>query len=92
MHFTRGRKLVTVFLISSLIWLYLVFGSTIEEESPMKKIVQALPGYLVMVFGCYSLFSIGRELSILKDYPEEFESLKNEIQQAQQFFQNQNLE
>jgi hypothetical protein len=32
-----------------------------------------------MVFGCYALVSIGYELTILKDYPQEYESLKKEI-------------
>ena len=52
----------------------------------------ALPGYLIMAFGCYSLFSIGKELSILKDYPEEYESLKSEIELARAFFKNKIIE
>lgn len=35
-----------------------------------------------MVFGCFALYSIGRDLYYLKDYPKEQESLLKEIQEA----------
>jgi hypothetical protein len=31
------------------------------------------------VFGCYALYSIGSDLSRLKDFPEDYEELKKEI-------------
>ena len=35
-----------------------------------------------MIFGCYALFSIGRDLYYLKDYPSEEISLKKEIEEG----------
>jgi len=32
-----------------------------------------------MTFGCYALGTIGKQLSILKDYPEEHELLVEDI-------------
>lgn len=32
--------------------------------------------------GCHAIFSIGRELAILKDYPNEHKSLVREIKEA----------
>ncbi len=45
-----------------------------------------------MVMGCHALFSIGKELNILKDYPEESESLREEIKKADVFFDKQGLD
>ena len=39
-----------------------------------------------MTFGSYALFSIGRELAILKDYPEENEKLLKEIEASKKFY------
>jgi len=39
-----------------------------------------------MVFGCSSLYSIGYDLSILKEFPEDHKALLEEIKQAKEFY------
>jgi dolichyl-phosphate mannosyltransferase polypeptide 3 len=47
-----------------------------------------MPSYSLIIFGSSAVYSIGRDLSILKDYPEEQVKLIKEIEEANQYFKN----
>ena len=49
---------------------------------PSRRCAPQAPLYMVMLFGTYSLASIGVGLITFKDCPEESELLKGEIQEA----------
>jgi len=75
MRLTRGHKSIIILLLFSIIWLILCNCNNIIELKGIHNIIKALPAYFIIIFGCYALFTIGGELAILKDYPEESKSL-----------------
>ena len=85
---TRKNKFILSLFLFLIIWSALNFSSLFENNSPVSLIIKAFPGYLLMVFGCYSLFSIGSELFQLKEFPEEHSSLVDEINIAKLHYKN----
>lgn len=69
-------------------WATIVFGKLLENQQPFDIIVKALPGYLLMAFGCYSLSSIGYDLWILKEFPEDHQSLLEDITKSKEFYKS----
>jgi hypothetical protein len=47
---------------------------------------------MLMSFGCYALFTIGNQLNILQDYPEEQVKLVEEIKLAKAFMKANKVE
>ncbi|EAS00705.1 dolichol-phosphate mannosyltransferase subunit 3 (macronuclear) [Tetrahymena thermophila SB210] len=82
----RKTKFIVLFLLFGLVWSFVVFSGLLSKNKPLDTIAKALPGYLLMVFGCYSLYSIGYDLWILKEYPEDYQSLLKEIDEAKAFY------
>lgn len=46
----------------------------------------AFPVIVLGIFGVYSLFTILKSVVMLKDYPREEQSLKEDIQRARDFY------
>lgn len=67
----RKTKFLIYFVLLSLIWGTIIFGGFLNDNKALETIVKTLPGYFLMVFGCYSLYSIGYDLWILKEFPED---------------------
>ena len=65
-------------------WYYCYFHYKNYQDARFKELLLALPGTLLMYFGCYSLFSIGHGLFALKDCPEEYDQLQVDIARARQ--------
>jgi hypothetical protein len=49
------------------------------------KIKKGLPAWMLMTFGSYALFTIGNQLNILEDFPEEHYKLLDDIKNAKAF-------
>jgi hypothetical protein len=73
-----------------------IFGVNITFFSKYLKLIlknisavlYSMPSYSLIIFGSSAVYSIGRDLSILKDYPEEQVKLIKEIEEANQYFKN----
>eukprot|EP00904_Undaria_pinnatifida_P002859 jgi/Undpi1/12574/HiC_scaffold_6.g02243.m1 len=53
-----------------------------ECDKPLREIIESLPVYCLMVFGCYALAKIGLGLIAFKDCSEDAMLLDQDIQAA----------
>jgi len=79
---SRGCRLLLDLVLGGCIWVYLVMIHSDPSNPNKTKILKTVPGTLLIYFGCYSLYSIGHGLFILNDCPEEYNSLKQDIERA----------
>lgn len=92
MKISRGRKILFSLTLGSLIWIYLIMVGVESKYFRLNfynyysEIIYSLPSYLLILFGSYAVFSIGSDLAVLKDFPEEQTSLLKEIQEAKLYF------
>ena len=50
------------------------------------NILTALPGYLIMCYGCYFLITVGESVQNIKEDAKEYSSLQRDIQVAKEYF------
>jgi len=79
---SRGFRFFVDLMIATIIWYFTTFWIENFRDDLYKKIMKSIPGTMLIYFGCYSLYSIGHGLYILKDCPEEYELLKQDIDRA----------
>ena len=83
--FSRASMFLLDLLIFAAGWYYCYFKMTTNfKQEQYRTMLLSLPGTILMYFGCYSLFSIGNGLYVLKDCPEEFEQLQVDIKRARE--------
>ena len=63
---------------------YLFFHAKEQSTEPYYLIIKGIPSYLIIVFGCYTLLSIGKSLWDLEDYPEELTNLQKDVKRAKE--------
>ncbi len=74
----RGYDLIMKFILFIVAWTWLVTGNMIKDDC-IYNMVLASPLILLIAFGLFALYSIGKELYILKDFPEEHKKLLMEV-------------
>jgi hypothetical protein len=80
---SRKEKVLRNFLGFSSLW---VFFLIIFRHYPLIiDYLTALPGYLIMVYGCYFLITVGDSVQKIKEDPKELELLKKDILVAQEY-------
>lgn len=55
---------------------------TVIEVNYPSTVTRSLLTYALIVYFSWALYTVGRDLARLKDYPEEEESLRKEVEQA----------
>ena len=86
-----GLKFVLGCAIFFAVWIISFLIPQITENEALFIILKGFPGYILISFGCYSLFQIGSSLFILKDYPTEHLSLLEDISRSKHFFKAKNV-
>lgn len=79
---SRGSLFVIGFAISISLW---IFGLLTTDFANFKTIYFGLPSYLLISFGCYALFEIGKGLANLKDHEKEYYNTLGDIKRASEF-------
>ncbi|KAM3128438.1 hypothetical protein pb186bvf_019446 [Paramecium bursaria] len=84
---TRFHKLASfiVFLIVFQIW------GIFYTQGYILEVIKSLPTYYLILYGSWALYTIGRELSRLKDYPEEHEYLVSQVWKAKEFYKSKGI-
>ena len=82
---SRGTTFLTLLAIATVAWIVAFTATQKDAGSYIHFVVRALPSYLLICLGCYGLFEIGKGIMIVKDYPEEYTSLRDDIARAQNF-------
>jgi len=85
---SRGHKILVALILFAIIWSVAFVLTSKEKQKDLHFTVKALPGYLLIVFGCFALYSIGSGLFFLNDYPEEQASLLKDIDRAREFLKS----
>lgn len=83
---SRAAYLSSYVLIFFIVW-SLILSNLFPQFHPnniQREIIFTLPFYLLIVFGCYSLFVIGWNLLIFRECPEAMKELEQNIGQARQ--------
>ena len=77
----------TVLVILSGMWLrmkiYYMDGKIQPEQQPWVFIVDVIPWYSLICFGCYCLTKLGYDLLTFNDYPNEIRRLEQDIRAAE---------
>ncbi|XP_071815564.1 dolichol-phosphate mannosyltransferase subunit 3-like [Apostichopus japonicus] len=82
---TKLVQWLTLFTLFSSVWLSLVLKLIPVELDPrIMDVLWPLPIYLLVVFGSYSLATIGYRVATFNDCDEAAESLKQEIKEARE--------
>ncbi|KAL0952198.1 hypothetical protein HGRIS_008807 [Hohenbuehelia grisea] len=68
--------------IAYLLTFYEFFAVPLIDQEVAQKVLPALPWWLLVSFGSYSLWSIGWGLFTFRDCPEAYTELLGEIAQA----------
>lgn len=55
------------------------------KNSVILSWLYALPSFLIISYGCYSLVSIGKSVSQIEEHPKETQSLLADIKEAREF-------
>ncbi len=63
----RHQVIATLAVVGTVVWTTLMTGTAVKLDARMQEIVAVLPLYLVMLFGCYALYSIGIALVTFGD-------------------------
>ncbi|CAD8152024.1 unnamed protein product [Paramecium octaurelia] len=84
---SRGTNLFAASSISAIIWIITLFLST----GYVNEVAKSMPTYALILYFSYALFKVGGDLSQLKDYPEEAESLQKEVEEAKRFYKEKGL-
>ena len=58
-------------------------GTTTTEQQPWVWIVDVMPWYSLICFGCYCLTKLGFDLLTFNDYPDEIRRLEQDIRTAE---------
>ena len=67
---------------------YMTEGSSVgtsppEQQKPWVWIVDVMPWYSLICFGCYCLTKLGFDLLTFNDYPDEIRRLEQDIRAAE---------
>ena len=77
----------TVLVVLVGIWLrmkiYYSATTNQPEQQPWVFIVDVMPWYSLICFGCYCLTKLGYDLLTFNDYPEEIRRLEHDIRAAE---------
>ncbi|XP_022095928.1 dolichol-phosphate mannosyltransferase subunit 3-like [Acanthaster planci] len=80
---TKLVQWITALVLFASIWCAFVFDLVpIQVDARMKEVIVPLPVYLLIVFACFSLATIGYRVATFNDCEEAAESLKKEIEEA----------
>ncbi|KAJ3035371.1 hypothetical protein HK097_004225 [Rhizophlyctis rosea] len=83
---TKATQALTTFALFFALWTPLFFHSSILPFLPISesldRVIAAIPLWLIVSFGSYSLASIGYALFTFRDCPEAHQSLLAEINAA----------
>ena len=81
----RAHSALIALLTALVVWLWLA------GQVDSQWVWLALPLIPLGLFGFYSLFTSLKSVAILKDFPEEERSLKEDIQRARNFYAEKGL-
>ena len=80
----------TVFVVLAGMWLrmkiyYMMAGTSLSqsEQQPWVFLVDVMPWYTLICFGCYCLTKLGYDLLTFNDYPDEIRRLEQDIRAAE---------
>ena len=82
--FSKCTKHSLILLVLLVNWAGYLFHFKDQSGYPSYQMVKCQPSYLIIVFGCYTLLSIGKSLWDLEDYPEELTSLYEDVKRAKE--------
>ncbi|KAJ3714885.1 dolichol-phosphate mannosyltransferase subunit 3 [Lentinula guzmanii] len=88
---TRAQRVAvisTIFASLYFLALFEILQVPLIEGKVVQEILPALPWWLLVSFGSYSLWSLGWGLFTFRDCPEAYEELLNEISQAKNDLRN----
>ena len=77
---SRLVQCLTPIILFVVIWGLLMSRKVISLPPSYEEVIFYLPIYLLIVFGCYTLFTIGYRVSSFNDCNESAISLKKEIE------------
>lgn len=80
---TKLVQWLTVFTLFTSVWISLVFKLIpVQLDDKVLEVLWPLPVYLLVVFGSYSLATIGYRVATFNDCEDAAASLKAEIEEA----------
>jgi len=79
----RAASLGLKLLVAAVVWLLLLFKIVpLPYSHILDQIIPVIPLYALVVFGSYSLASIGVGVMTFRNCPEDHQSLQKEIAEA----------
>ncbi|KAF8902197.1 dolichol-phosphate mannosyltransferase subunit 3 [Gymnopilus junonius] len=78
----RVAAVATVVVVAYLLTLYNFLSVPLVDAQIAEQILAVLPWWLLVSFGSYSLWSIGKGLFTLRETPEAYQELLKEITEA----------
>ncbi|XP_041458099.1 dolichol-phosphate mannosyltransferase subunit 3-like [Lytechinus pictus] len=82
---TKLVQWLTVFTLLASLWSALVFDIIpVKLDSRFKEVIWPFPVYLLVVFGCFSLGTIGYRVATFNDCEDAAASLKEELKEARE--------
>lgn len=66
--------------------LYCFFLIIFRKYSLIIDYLTALPGYLIMSYGCYFLITVGESVQNIKEDKKEYKLLQRNIQVAREYY------
>ncbi|XP_030828439.1 dolichol-phosphate mannosyltransferase subunit 3 [Strongylocentrotus purpuratus] len=80
---TKLVQWLTVFFLVASIWSALLFDLIpIRLDDTLKEVIWPFPAYFLVVFGCFSLGTIGYRVATFNDCEDAVVSLKEELKEA----------
>ncbi|KAI5119781.1 hypothetical protein M0805_009252 [Coniferiporia weirii] len=79
---TRFASYAGVVLLSYVLVWFSVLNVPLVDQATTDQLLPVLPWWLLVAFGSYSLYSLGRGLYTFNDVPAAYEELMKEIAEA----------
>mmetsp|Transcript_9403 Transcript_9403/g.13721 ORF Transcript_9403/g.13721 Transcript_9403/m.13721 type:complete len:96 (+) Transcript_9403:99-386(+) len=77
----KGKLVSALFMAWSALYMVVVVASFLQDSKWIQMVVST-PGYLLVVFGCYSLSAVGFGLATFPECPQAMRDLCEEIKAA----------
>ncbi|KAG9047023.1 hypothetical protein FS837_003206 [Tulasnella sp. UAMH 9824] len=82
---TRAQRVLTISAISATLYflaLFAILPLPFVSEETAEKVLPVLPWWLLVSFGAYAMWTLGWNVMTIRDCPEAYHELMNEISSA----------